>query len=71
MGSVNILKRGKVYQYSFDVGKINGKRKRITKSEFYTKQEAINKGNQAYNEYLTAGVPYKENPSPFNFILEV
>ncbi len=29
---INIRKRGKVYQYCFEVGKVNGKRKQITKS---------------------------------------
>lgn len=29
---INIRKRGKVYQYCFEAGKVNGKRKQITKS---------------------------------------
>ncbi len=36
MASVNVKKRGKVYQYRFEVGKVNGKRKRISKSGFKT-----------------------------------
>ena len=31
---ISIRKRGKVYQYCFEAGKINGKRKQITKSGF-------------------------------------
>ena len=29
---INIRKRGNVYQYCFEAGKVNGKRKQITKS---------------------------------------
>ena len=39
MASVNVKKRGKVYQYQLEVGKVNGKRKRISKSGFKTKIE--------------------------------
>ena len=37
---INIRKRGKVYQYQFEIAKVNGKRKSITKSGFKTKNEA-------------------------------
>lgn len=37
---VNVRKRGNVYEYNFDIAKIEGKRKRITKSGFKTKIEA-------------------------------
>ena len=32
---ISIRKRGNVYQYCFDAGKVNGKRKQITKSGKY------------------------------------
>ena len=32
MASINIRKRGNVYQYSFEVGKVNGKRTAIYSS---------------------------------------
>lgn len=35
---INIRKRVNVYQYRFEVGKVNGKRKQITKSGFRTKK---------------------------------
>lgn len=60
MASVNIKKRGKVYQYQFEIASVNGKRKWITKCGFKTKAEAQEEGNKAYTEYLTAGVPFKE-----------
>ena len=52
---VNVRKRGNVYEYNFDVAKIEGKRKRITKSGFKTKAEALKQGTIAYNEYLNTG----------------
>ena len=38
---ISIRKRGKVYQYCFEAGKINGRRKQITKSGFKTKMKHI------------------------------
>lgn len=52
---VNVRKRGNVYEYNFYVAKIEGKRKRITKSGFKTKAEALKQGTIAYNEYLNTG----------------
>ena len=49
---INIRKRGKVYQYCFDAGKVNGKRKQITKSGFKTKNEAYIAGQKAYDEFI-------------------
>lgn len=60
MSSVNIKKRGKVYQYQFEIAAVDGKRKWITKSGYKTKAEALEDGNKAYTEYLNAGVPFKE-----------
>ena len=39
---VNIRKRGKVYQYQFEIAKVDGKRKYISKSGFKTRKEANN-----------------------------
>ena len=41
-----IKKRGSVYQYCFEAGKVNGKRKQITKSGFKTKNEAYIEGQK-------------------------
>ena len=46
---INIRKRGNVYQYCFEAGKVNGKRKQITKSGFKTKNEAYLAGQKAVN----------------------
>ena len=49
---INIRKRGKVYQYCFEAGKVNGKRKQITKCGFKTKNEAYIAGQKAYDEFI-------------------
>ena len=49
---VNIRKRGKVYQYQFEIAKVEGKRKYISKSGFKTKNEALMAGMKAYNNYI-------------------
>lgn len=56
MQMINIRKRGNVYQYAFEVGKVNGKRKQITKSGFRTKNEAFVAGQKAYNEFISGGI---------------
>ena len=70
MASVNIKKRGRVYQYQFEIAQEKGKRKWITKSGFKTKVEAQEEGNKAYTEYLTAGVPFKEYNISYTDYLE-
>lgn len=37
---INVRKRGKGFQYQFEIARINGKRKFINKSGFKTKNEA-------------------------------
>ena len=60
MSSIRIRKRGKSYEYCFDIGKINNKRKRITKSGFKTKNEAQQAGTVVYEEYIRTGIIIKE-----------
>ncbi len=49
---ISIRKRGNVYQYCLEAGKVNGKRKQITKSGFKTKNEAYIAGQKAYDEFI-------------------
>ena len=70
MGSINIRKRGNVYQYSFEIAKIGGKRKQMTKSGFKTKFEAQQEGTKAYNEYLNTGNTFKENQVSYSDYLD-
>ena len=50
---VSIRKRGELYQYSFEIAKVDGKRKRKSKSGFKTKKEAMEAGIIEYNNYFT------------------
>ena len=67
---VNVRKRGNVYEYNFDVAKIEGKRKRITKSGFKTKAEALKQGTIAYNEYLNIGRKFVSNEMSYSDFLD-
>lgn len=55
MGNVNVKKRGSVYQYEFEVPKITSKRRRITKSGFKTKREAMEAGLIAQHNFFFTG----------------
>ena len=58
---VNIRKRVKVYQYQFEIAKVEGKRKFLNKSGFKTKQSAYEAGMKAYNEYINTGNTFKQS----------
>ena len=55
---VNARKRGKYWEYYFEIAKIGAKRRRITKGGFKTKKEALEFGAQAKAEYDTMGVTF-------------
>ena len=57
---IRVIKRGQKYQYGFEAGKVNGKRKVITKCGFRTKNEAYIAGQKAYEEFINGGVVMKE-----------
>ena len=66
---INIRKRGNTYQYCFEVGKVNGKRKQITKCGFRTKNEAFIAGQKAYNEFINGGIK-KESEMLYSYYLD-
>ena len=55
MADINARKRGKKWEYYFEIAKMDGKRKRISKGGFNTKAEAVSEGVKAMHEYQTAG----------------
>lgn len=55
MASISIRKRGEKWEYRFEVARVNGKRKHISKSGFRTKSEAKEAGTLALAEYLNGG----------------
>jgi hypothetical protein len=56
---INIRKRNNLYEYRFEAGKVNGKRKRISKSGFKTKRDAYLAGQRAYEEFISGEDRYK------------
>ena len=53
---MTIRKRGNSWEYRFDIGRIAGKRKQITKSGFKTKKAAEQAAVQALNYYNNGGL---------------
>lgn len=51
---ISIQKRGKVYQYRFEVARVNGK-KYLSKLSFKTKSQVSAAGQKAYDEYQSGG----------------
>ena len=70
MAKVSIQKRGKVYQYKFEISSIDGKRKFINKSGFKTKAEAEKEGIIAYNEYMNTGHKFVPNNMSYSDYLD-
>ena len=70
MASVGIKKRGKVYQYQFEIAPVKGQRKWITKSGYPTKAEAFKEGAKAYNDFYYNGqkTQLRENMSYADFL---
>lgn len=58
---VNVEKRGNVYQYKFEIPKINGNRNFISKAGFKIRRDALLAGNEARIDYLNAGMQIAYN----------
>lgn len=56
MAQISTRKRGNTWEYSFEIGKINGKRKRCSKGGFRTKKECLEAGTKAKAEYDNGGI---------------
>lgn len=67
---VSVRKRGKVYEYRFEIATIEGTRKWITKSGYPTKAEAFKEGAKAYNDFYYNGqkTQLRENMSYADFL---
>lgn len=61
---INIRKRRNVYQYSFEIAKVDGKRRQITK----TKTQKT--GVVAYNKYMNTGKQFKSSNMSYADYLE-
>lgn len=67
---VNVRKRGKVFQYQFEIAPVDGVRKYINKSGFKTKAEAEKAGIIAYNEYTQTGHNFMPNTMSYSDYLD-
>ncbi len=67
---VRVMKRGKVYQYQFEIASVNGTRKYKNKSGFKTKAEALEAGYIAYTEYINVGNPFKNSKLSYSDYLD-
>ena len=65
MADVFARKRGKTWEYSFETARIDGQRRRVWKSGFKTKAEAMDAGMKAKTEYNEAGLHF--TPSEISF----
>lgn len=67
---VSVRKRGKVYEYRFEVATVEGTRKWITKSGYPSKAEAFKEGAKAYNNFYYNGkkVQLREKMSYADFL---
>ena len=65
---ISIRKRGQVYQYSFEISKVDGNRKRKSKSGFKTKKEDIEAGIIEYNNYFNNGCNTRDEKISYNTI---
>lgn len=55
MAQVTARKRGKTWEYRFEIASVEGKRKQKSKGGFRTKAEAMKAGTAAMNEYNNTG----------------
>ncbi len=70
MSNVTIQKRGNFYQYKFEIAKVDGKRKFLSKSGFKTKSEAEKEGVIAYNDYLNTGNSFSSSDMSYSDFLD-
>ncbi len=70
MVKVQVKKRGKTFQYTFEIAPQDGKRKWISKSGFKSKPEAERAGIKALNEYLETGHSFKPSQISYSDYLD-
>ena len=70
MRKVNVLKRGSVFQYKFEIASVDGKRKFKSKSGFRTKSEAEKAGIAAYTEYMNTGHAFTPSEMSYSDYLD-
>lgn len=76
MAQVNVRNRKRTdgsnnWEYRFEIAKQDGKRKRISKSGFKTKAEALKEGTRVFNEYNNGGTVLKPSEIGFSDFLDL
>ena len=76
MAQVNVRNRKRSdgsnnWEYRFEIAPQGGKRKRISKSGFKTKAEALNAGNEALNLYNNTGATFTASEISFSDFLDL
>lgn len=61
MATVRTRKRGKTYSYSFEIGQVDGVRKRIEKGGFLSKEDAYNAGVAAFTDWKHGNIGIVSN----------
>ena len=70
MAELCVERHGPSWRYRFELAPVNGKRKRISKSGFRTKTEAIKAGNEAINQYFHTGVSFSPAKLSYSDLLD-
>lgn len=70
MAQITTRKRGNTWEYSFEIGKIDGKRKRKSKGGFRTKKECLEAGAKAKAEYDNGGIVSNKTEITYNDFLD-
>ena len=70
MGMIHARKRGNYWEYSFETASVKRQRKRICKSGFRTKADALAAGTKAQSEYNDAGLYFTPSEISFNDYLD-
>lgn len=70
MAQITTRKRGNTWEYSFEIGKIDGKRKRKSKGGFRTKKECLEAGTKAKAEYDNGGIVSNKTEITYNDFLD-
>lgn len=68
---ISIRQRGEnSYEYRFDIGFVNGKRRQLSKSGFKTEDEAIVAGKEAKKAYENGGQPFEPKDISYSDYLD-
>ena len=71
VGHIYTRKRNKTWEYSFELAKVDQKRKKVSKGGFKTKADALVAGTKAMADYNEAGISFVPSELSFNDFLDL